>query len=386
MKKILLSLAGAALLLFACSNDDKTKFHVEGCIENAEDSMLYFEAATIDGVKKLDSVKLSSDGKYAFAAPKVDGCPEFFRLRMKSGAVVFSIDSTETVTINSKLPGFADNSTVEGSEDATNIRAIAALQKEVQARLVAVEKNEDMLPGDMVDSITAIIDSYKLRITTEYIIPRPASATAYYAVCQSLADLRGSFQLFNPIDDRSDVRLYAAVATAWDGAWPESERTIQLCNMAIKGVQDTAPQKQQVIEIDEDKVHETGILEIELPDIHSNIKTLSSLKGKVVLLDFTIYGAKESAERTRLMRSLYEKYRDQGFTIYQVSLDPDLHYWKTACDHLPWTCVHDVEGRAAALYHIENLPTFFLVNRNNEIILRSDFMEGSLEDNLKKLL
>ena len=104
------------------------------------------------------------------------------------------------------------------------------------------------------------------------------------------------------------------------------------------------------------------------------------------MIDFTMYGAKESAERTRLMRSLHEKYHEQGFEIYQISLDEDLHFWKFACENLPWVCVHETNGTTTNIYNVKNLPTFFLVNRNNEIVVRSDFMEGSLESNLLKLL
>jgi alkyl hydroperoxide reductase subunit AhpC len=110
------------------------------------------------------------------------------------------------------------------------------------------------------------------------------------------------------------------------------------------------------------------------------------LKGKVVLLDFTMYSASESAERTIKMRELHDKYRSQGFEIYQISLDDNLSFWKNAVDKLEWICVHETNGQVTASYGVQKLPTFFLINRANEVVVRSDFMEGSLEDNIKKLL
>ena len=141
-----------------------------------------------------------------------------------------------------------------------------------------------------------------------------------------------------------------------------------------------------MVEVDEDKVQETGIIDINLPDINSNLHSVLDLKGKVVLIDFTVYAAQESAERTRLMRTLYEKYHAQGFEIYQISLDDDVHFWKFSCENLPWVCVHETDGTTTHIYGVANLPTFFLVNRQNEIVLRSDFMKGSLEENIQKLL
>ena len=260
------------------------------------------------------------------------------------------------------------------------------MQQDVQRRLIAVEQNRDMYPGDQADSIKSILLAYKENLRDQYIFTNPGSASAYYAVCQSITDLAGTFMLFDPVNDRADVRCYATVATSWDGAWPDAPRTQQLCNMAIKGMSNTTAPQQQVLEIDEDKISETGIIDINLPDINSDFRSLSSLKGKVVLLDFTAYASQQSAERTRLMRSLYEQYHSQGLEIYQVSLDDDIHFWKFSCENLPWVCVHETDGTATKLYGISSIPTFFLVNRDNEIVVRSDFMEGSLESNIQKLL
>lgn len=381
-KYVIMAVAG--LLLAAC--DNASKFRVEGNIENAEDSMLFLSHCTLDGVQKIDSVKLGKSGAFSFKADAPTDCPEFYTLNIGRHIINFAVDSTETLTINASLPKMESEYTVTGNESSEKIREISIMQQKTQSRLVAIERNEDMLLGDKVDSIESIVNEYKERIKNEYIFTSPSSAYAYFAVCQSLTDLRGTFMLFDPLTNRNDVRCYATVATAWDGAYPNATRTQQLCNMAIKGMDNTAPPKQMALEVDESKISETGIIDINLPDINSKMHKITDLKGKVVLIDFTIYGAKESAERIRLMRSLYEKYHAQGFEIYQISLDEDIHFWKYSCENLPWICVHETDGTATRVYGISNLPTFFLVNRNNEIVVRSDFMKGSLESNLQKLL
>lgn len=383
MKKIFFLIMGA-LVLIAC--DNAPKFQVEGTIEGAEDSMLYFAQSTLDGVKNLDSVKLGKSGTFSFKADAPTDCPEFYILRVGQHVINFAADSTETITFQATLPTMESSYTVTGNESSDKIREISLMQQQVQAKLVAIEKDEGMLPGDKVDSLASIIKDYKERIKRDYIFVEPRSAYAYYAVCQSLTDLRGTFMLFNPLNDRSDVKCYATIATAWDGAYPDAPRTQQICNMAIKGMDNTATPQQKVVTVDEDKITETGIIDINLPDIHSNMHSILDLKGKVVLIDYTVYAAQESAERTRLMRSLYEKYHAQGFEIYQISLDDDVHFWKFSCENLPWVCVHETDGSATRIYGVVNLPTFFLVNRQNEIVLRSDFMEGSLEENILKLL
>lgn len=383
MKKISFFIAAAALFA-AC--DNSPKFHVEGAIEGAQDSMLYLEAATLDGIQKIDSVKLGASGEFSLKGDAPVGCPDFYVLRIADKYINFSIDSTETVTFKANYANMTDDYTVEGSENCQKIKEIYQLQQKVQKQLIAVEKNEGMYPGDILDSIESIINNYKDVIREKYIYQKPGSAYAYYAVCQSLTDARGSFMLFNPVSERKDVKTYASVATSWDALYPDAKRTEQLCNMAIKGMENTAPVREQVLQVEENKISETSIIDINLPDINSKLHSIKSFKGKVVMLDFTVYSAKESAERTRLLRDIYNKYKDQGFTIYQVSLDDDIHFWKSSVEYLPWTCVHETDGTTVNLYGVRNVPTYFLINRNNEIVGRDILMEGSLEENIKKLL
>ena len=104
-----------------------------------------------------------------------------------------------------------------------------------------------------------------------------------------------------------------------------------------------APQ-QKVVELPTEAVSETGIIDINLRDMKGNVHKLSDLKGKAVILDFTIYQSAVSPTHNYMLRDLYDKYAGQGLEIYQVSLDADEHYWKTTADNLPWICVRDANG------------------------------------------
>jgi len=373
-----------ATVFAACNN--KPEFLIEGTVSHAADSVLYLEANTLDGLQTLDSVQLDANGTFRLKATAPTLSPEFFSLRIGNDRIPFSVDSTETITIQASLPNFSADYTISGNESSQKIQEIARLQNQLQERIIQLEKNEDMYPGDIIDSIHTLILSYKEQIKEQYIFPDAKSASAYYAVCQCISVSRGLLMVFSPTQDRDDVKAYAAVATAWDCYYPDAPRTVQLCNAAIKGLDNTAPPRQRVIDIDSTKIHETSIIEVELPDLNSRLRRLTDLKGKVVLLDFTVFATKESAARTRQLRTLYEQYHAKGLEIYQVSLDEDIHFWKTSVEYLPWISVHETDGHAVNSYGISNLPTFFLINRRNEIVLRSDFMEGTLESNLLRLL
>ena len=112
---------------------------------------------------------------------------------------------------------------------------------------------------------------------------------------------------------------------------------------------------------------------------------MSDLKGKVVFLDFHIFADKESAKRIMTLRDLYNKYHAQGLEIYQVSLDPNEHFWKTQTAALPWICVRDESGASAQTYNVQGLPSFFLIDRSNTLHKRAEQIRD-LDAEIKSLL
>ncbi len=384
MKKTNIAIAAAvATVLAAC--DQTPKFHVTGTITDAADSTLYLSAITTDGVKTIDSTRLDTEGAFRFSADAPQS-PEFYALHLNRHHIEFAADSTETITFTAQRETMSTDYTVEGSVCSQRIKEISALRNALEDSLVAVEKNEAMYPGDITDSVSHMVDRYKNIIIKRYMQPAPASAAAYYALLSSFSDINGTYKLFTPYRNREDARCYAMIATAWNNNYHTATRTIRLWNEAEKAMKHTAPRQEKVLELDAEKVSETGIIEVILPDAKSRMHNIKDLKGKVVLLDFTAYSANESVERTHSLRALYDKYHTQGFEIYQVSLDDDIHFWKHSVEKLPWICTHETDGRVTSSYGVSKLPTFFLINRQNEVVVRSDFMEGTLESNVQKLL
>ena len=106
------------------------------------------------------------------------------------------------------------------------------------------------------------------------------------------------------------------------------------------------------------------------------------------MIDFTAYSTPTSGAHNLALREIYNKYASQGLEIYQISLDSNEHFWKTAADNLPWICVRDPQGAYSTyvnLYGVTQLPSAFLVSRNNELSLRVD-EKTNLEEAIKKLL
>ena len=372
----------AAMTATSCSNN---KFNVEGQIANASDSVLYFENVGLEGIQVLDSVKLGGDGNFAFSGDPTEA-PEFYRLRIADQIINVSIDSTETVLIKAEYPGMAANYTVSGSDNCEKIRELTMKQMDLQAKAIAIQQNTALGVKVIGDSIQSLINIYKDDVMKNYIYKEPNKAYAYFALFQTI----GQWLIFNPRTEKEDIRAFAAVATSWDTYYPHAERGQNLHNIAIEGMknQRIVAAQNQDLEVDASKVSEAGVLDVALTDNKGQMRHLTDLKGQVVLLDFHIFAMEESPARILMLRELYNKYHAQGFEVYQVSLDPDEHFWKQQTAALPWVSVRDADGvnsQRLMLYNVQSIPDFFLIDRGNNIVTRAANIKD-LEAEIKKLL
>ena len=371
-----------ALTIASCNEG---KFTVEGQIENAKDSVLYFENVGLEGINVLDSIKLDNNGNFSFseAAP---GAPEFYRLRIADQIINVSIDSTETVQFKGQYPGMASNYTVSGSDNCEKIKELTLKQMDLQSRAIAIQRNKAIGVDEANDSIQELINAYKEEVKHNYIYKEPMKAYSYFALFQAI----GNYLIFNPRTNKDDIKAFAAVATSWDTYYPHAERGQNLHNIAIEGMknQRIVDAQNAQFQVEANKVNEAGVLDIALPDNHGQERHLTDLKGQVVLLDFHIFAMNDSPARIIMLRELYNKYHQQGLEIYQVSLDPDEHFWKQQTAALPWISVRDADGvnsQRLMLYNIQAVPDFFIIDRGNNLVKRAIQIKD-LEAEIKQLL
>lgn len=357
-------LALMAAMLTSCNNK---KFHINGTVTEAKDSVLYLENMSLDGPVVVDSVKLDDKGAFSFSE-KAPEAPEFYRLRIAGQIINLSIDSTETVDVKASYPSMATGYTVEGSAECATIKELALKQIDLQNRVIAVQNNLNLGYDLTRDSIGKLVAAYKEDIKRNYIYKAPMRASSYFALFQTL----GNMLIFNPRENADDVKVFAAVATSWDTYHPDALRGKNLHNIAIEGMKNVRIMRNKMAaqNIDASKVNVSNIIDISLLDNQGNRRSLTDLKGKVVMLDFHVFGSNGSTKRIMEMRELYNKYHDRGFEIYQVAFDPDEHFWKTQTAALPWISVRDPQGLQSqnlAAYNVSSIPTFFLIDRNNEV-------------------
>ena len=391
MKKTFTRVFSMALFVVAVLNFtacNKQKFNVNGTISEAKDSILYFENMSLNGPEVVDSVRLNADGVFHFSA-KATGSPEFYRLRIAGQIINVAADSTENITIKAAFPTMSDGYEVSGSEECSKIKELALMQMRLQTQIDAIAKSPDLGVDAVEDSVAKVLDVYKNNVKLNYIFKQPMKAYAYFALFQTVVLGDANVLIFNPRSSSADVKVFAAVATSWDTYYPQSLRGENLHNIAIAGMKNVRIiHNEAARSIDADKVDVSGLIDIALRDNKGRLRRLKELKGRVVMLDFHLFAGEGSLKRIMMLRDLYNKYHAMGFEIYQVSVDPDEHFWKQQTAALPWISVRDEAGvRSSNLvsYNVQSLPTFFLIDRNN-VLQKRDAQIKDLDATLRAML
>jgi len=131
--------------------------------------------------------------------------------------------------------------------------------------------------------------------------------------------------------------------------------------------------------------------DISLTNADGNTVKLSSLKGKIVLIDFWASWCMPCRAAIRELKPVYNKYSSKGFEIYGISVDEDRSDWKRAIaqDKSNWLHVNDNRGARSTLmneWRIYQIPTSFLLDEQGKVVAvdpRKKEIEAYLKQHLK---
>ena len=352
MKKyILLSLV---IALVACQRTPM--FTVEGTVSNAEGEMLYLEHTGLVKTVVVDSCTLDAGGEFTMAAPAPQ-YPDFYRLRVGASSLPLAVDSTETITITVCRDSLPYTTAIEGSDNSL-----------IMAQLRAIARNA---------SREQLRDEAK-----KVIVTNPGSLAAYYAVFLK----QGGQYIWNILDP-ADRRMYQAVATSFNTWMPKYERTKALYTQVtdILQAERNATQQAAVRQLIDNT--ESAFLDITLQDDNNITQSLSDLRGKVIVLDFSAIEMEQSKGYIFELRELYNRYHSRGIAIYSVSLDRNKLLWEDGVANLPWTNVYAGEQTIEVLtrYNVQSLPTLFLLDRKGNVQGRYTNFE-QLDADIRKYL
>lgn len=371
-----------ATLLFLIACQPQNNFHIKGHIaQSAANDTVWLEITEIDKNRVIDSVVLTSKGTFSFKNRFI-GYPEFYTLRYRNQKLLLLVDSARDIHIESSHEQFAEKAEISGSTESKLLQETDQKTADLNRQLLPLLQKYDRKELDdscFLANVDRLIDQYKAYASPQ-IAANLKSLSSYYMLFQRI----GNYSIYKYYD-RSDNRLFTALTNSFDQYYPQSPRTQHLHNLTLQGI---SYHQQEKINNNLQEKERVGSIDITLSDRFGHSHTLTALKGKVVLLDFTVYQSDYSPMRTIALNELYDKYKEKGFEIYQVSLDPDEHFWKTASDKLPWISVRDARSNNSpyiVYYNITKLPAYFLIDREGNIVLR-DVNIADIETEVSKLL
>lgn len=363
------------ILLAACTGE-QNKFKVVGHVENMPEQTVYLEELNVNDIVILDSGKSNGKGDFELSAK----APEqgLYRLRFEQNKfILLSIDKG-TVKINADW-AVLEQYTVTGSDASSSLRGfVTVLRKHM---------NDYNTMGVVLDSMKArgndsLLADAKSRMEemnmgfTRY-IELYADTTKY------LPNALFAVNMLNPAVEKAyidvfvknlgtkfaDAKLARDYIAKYNGAMAAQGQQTPAAGGVMIG--NTAP-------------------EITLPGMDGKEVSLSSFKGKYVLLDFWASWCGPCRRENPNVVEAFNKFKDKNFTVLGVSLDNDKEKWEAAIekDNLTWTHISDLKGWesvAARVYGIESIPSNFLIGPDGKILAR-DLREDALEEKLEELL
>lgn len=384
IKKSLIYIVILPVLLLVASCGSKAV--ISGNIANAENELL--ELSLNSNPKTvIDTVRLNSSGKFSFKYNfKKNKAPLFFTLSVSDKPLAnLLLEPGDKAILDADYKN-ASKYTVKGSEGSE-------LMKELNDKMLAVTFSADSLIDILIANentpeyneifkkinkeVAVLYTKYKQSLI-KFIVQNNKSYASFAALYQVLPN---KYEVFGK---EGDAPYYKMLADSLEKKYPQSVYVYKLRDdykmlTQIKAIQKVLENAEQI-----------SIPDITMPDIKGNQVSLSSLKGKVVLLDFWSSEDRISSMNNNELLPIYEKYHSKGFEIYQVSTDKSREKWLLTINNqkLPWINVCDFSGKdtyALGLYNVKKLPANYLISKEGEIIGKDLFGE-ELDKKLNEVL
>lgn len=355
----------------ACKERRYGAFVISGKIDNAPSDKVYLEHLPFGGKEPVvvDSTTIKKDGQFELRS--IANEEGIYGLAIDKGPEVLLINDNNGIRVKLDMNNFKSYTT-DGSDASTKLHQFLDVYSKEYPKLTSLIKLDDSLRSTKItDSVATVLSSQEdaqlKKVNTvihDAITNTSSPALRYYLIGKAYATMQP--EEIKKLADASanDFKEHSGLAylkTIANAAVP---------NYELSGKQ--AP-------------------EISLTDTAGKAITLSSFRGKYVLVDFwASWCAPCRAENPNVVAT-YKKYKDKNFTILGVSLDKSKGAWKDAIetDKLSWTQVSDLkewDSDVVKPYHINGIPFNVLLDPERKIIafgLTGKKLERKLEEVLK---
>ncbi len=374
MQKILISLSVILLLSFCDGNKKNSSFQLKGTLSDSKAETLYLEKLGTSKQVIIDSVILDENGNFEFTnyTPKIG----FYRIKTNDkNFAMLVLDSADKVTITGSVKDLGNTFKVEGSSETSIFIEYNNLSKSKDIKLDSLNKEFQLLmetnkmDSIRMDSLSAIFEApYNSIInrTNTLMVDKISKNTNMYS----------SIMAIQALDPDKYLDLYKSLDAGLSKKFPNDKNVIMFHDVVERMLSTNVGQFAP---------------EISLPSPDGKEIALSSLKGKLVLIDFWASWCGPCRKEMPNVIKIYSKFKNKGFEIYGVSLDQDKKKWMEAItkDGINWPQVSDLkywDNVAARIYNVQGIPYTVLIDKDGKIIaknLRDQELEKKIAEVLK---
>jgi len=363
----------ASILLFSCSVAMSQKVTdpviITGTLtEKGAFKQIYLDTLNGQNPWIFVSSAIDDNGSFKLVAPIAN--TDIYRLRLDDKNYMWLILSPgEKVSLKTVGAQLGGNATIQGSPQTQLLYNAMNTSQQFESQKAALnQKYSEVQSSPKRDSLAAIIinqfrvnDSLQKSSLKAQMEKNPSSLA--WIFFQDKLDMTTDFEII----DKIDAAMFKAYPN--NGFIQQHHQQVSVERKTAIGAQ--AP-------------------EIALADVDGNIRKLSSLKGKVVLIDFWASWCGPCRKENPNVVAVYGKYKDKGFEVFSVSLDKDKAAWLQAItkDNLSWpNHVSDLKywkSEGAAIYGVSSIPYTVLIDKKGKIVAKK--LRGvELENKVKEL-
>jgi hypothetical protein len=310
----------------------------------------------------VDSARADKSGHYVLEG--YTGIPDFFILYFDENQYInLILHPGDNVLVQTDANTFDHQYFVEGSMDSRLVQKLVSRQSLTLRQITDISSEYESSKGSpdfeqistRIDSTYDSLVSAHRSFSLDLIRENPGSLAALMALYQQLGRNTAVF------DEEKDFAVYEMVDSSLAALYPTSE--------AVKDL------NRKVTEIRESMAVAVGSTapEIAMADTSGNAITLSSLRGKYVLLYFWASWSPESVDQNKILTTAYKTYSQQDLEYYQVSLDRTRASWVNCIlEQSPeGVQVSDLkywDSPVVVTYRITEIPQAYLLDREGKII------------------